>query len=366
MRADDFCVNMSAPTPLPSVPPSEREICTIIDIQEGSHVLLSIDTAYAILSEICADIGTQTARLDGGYIYGETCEAVKTDDIYSYDVLYCATAQDYCDFGDVLLSPDFAVDTDSTLILMKLYEILLLWGNPDWGVEVTITSSMTVNAVGLYLNSLAVNEQLWFAVEDNTGVTRTLQGMGLGVNSQARWYYSIETNGINMDASISYKLIFNFPYALQVSSVYNIETKIRVYSNVQMPFTVDDAFTVDKFIVGKRNSDGVTPGTYISSTEALYIPFISVKFCRDVPTAAPSLTPTDYPTPAPTDVCLTIHIRLVSFQATLYDIPSWFDIFGGTYKFQFILQSNRFVYVHTVIPTITLDYTGSSWRIYDK
>jgi hypothetical protein len=131
LRADDFCANMSAPTPLPSVPPTEREICSMSDLEDGSKVLLSIDAAYEVLTEICADIGNKTALLDGGYIFGATCEAEKTDEIYSYDVLYCAMAQDYCDFGDVLLSPDFSMDTDSTLILVELYKILATYWKTD-------------------------------------------------------------------------------------------------------------------------------------------------------------------------------------------------------------------------------------------
>ena len=160
-RADDFCANMSLPTPLPTVPPTEREICTDDDITDGTHVLLSIDSAYEVLSDICAQIGNQTAKLDGGYIYGDTCEASKTEDDLSYDVMYCATAGDYCDFGDVLLSPDFSVDAESTLVLVKLFDMLVgNWGINNWGVQVTITNSMSVNAVGLYLNSLAENEDI--------------------------------------------------------------------------------------------------------------------------------------------------------------------------------------------------------------
>ena len=191
--------------------------------------------------------------------------------------------------------------------------------------------------------------------------------MGMGSNSQARWYYWISSeDGIDMDVGFSYKLLFNLPYTLGASSVLNIETKIRVYTSVEMPFSVDDAFTVDGLLVGIRNVNGQTPGTYSISTEAEYLPFISAKFCRDVPTPAPSARPTSFPTVSPTDWCLNLHINLVDFDETLYDFPSWFDIFGGTYKFKSVAPTFRYIYGHTVDDNLQIYYTtASEWKLFD-
>jgi hypothetical protein len=101
--------------------------------------------------------------LDGGCIFGGICEVKRTDEISCYYVSYCATAEDYCDFGNVLMSPNFTVDAQSTLILVELFDMLAnCCGTVDWGLEVTKTSSLTVNAVGLYLVCLPMSRYFFY------------------------------------------------------------------------------------------------------------------------------------------------------------------------------------------------------------
>ena len=71
--------------------------------------------------------------------------------------------------GKFLLSPNLAVDTETTLVLFKLIDLIVSsWGTKNWGVEQKITRSMSLNAVGLYLNSLAENEVLDLYLEHSS------------------------------------------------------------------------------------------------------------------------------------------------------------------------------------------------------
>merc|ERR1719289_515549 len=166
-KAYDFCVDVPTPTPYPTINNSVS-ICDADDIGSGSHVLLSVDVAYVNLPSICAQIGDKTALLDGGYVFGSDCSVVKTDVEHDYDVIYCADSQGYCDFSEVLLSPNFTVDTKTTGVLVQLYEMLENhWGRNNWGVELRMDRSLSINAVGLYLKSLADNENLKLSLQDS-------------------------------------------------------------------------------------------------------------------------------------------------------------------------------------------------------
>merc|ERR1719397_120906 len=123
-RADLFCTDLPAVTPTPTFTPTDHEECTQTQINDGSHALLSFDSASEILADICKNIVNNTVLLDGGYVYGSSCTAEKTDEDKAYDFMYCAIATDYCDFKDLLLSPNFEVDPDTTLILVKLTDMI--------------------------------------------------------------------------------------------------------------------------------------------------------------------------------------------------------------------------------------------------
>merc|ERR1719317_1736470 len=372
-RADLFCTQDPFWTPIPTVAPTDHEKCNQTEINDGSHVLLSIDSAYEILTDICSKISANDiALLDGGYIYGSSCTAEKTDEDKPYTLMYCATTTDYCDFKDLLLSPNFEVDPDTTLILVKLSDMLLnFWLTDEWGFEVTMLRSAEMNAVGLYFNSLASTEFLYFYIENEAGVTITTNPSPLpnGKNSQAHWYFAVlqdaSGNGVHLAYGSSYKLLFTFPTEVTVAAAFYIETKIRVYTGVTMPFEVDDLFTVDNLLIGSRDASGLGPGTYTSDPTPDYIPFVNAKFCRDLPTPAPTEFPTAFPTEAPTEPCYNIHFNLLSYDEHLYDVPSWFDIFGGEYKYNDESVNGRFSYDHTVNSNLRLYWTGSEWKVYD-
>ena len=174
VRADKLCTDNPPETAVPTPFPTHEE-CNQTEIDDGSHVLMSIDAAYEILDEICNVIGSDNiALLDGGYIYGSDCTAEKTDEVKTYTVMYCASAADYCDFEDLLLSPNFDVDVDTTLVLVELaYLLQSKWGIDEWGFDITMTRSLALNAVGIYMNHLAFTDYLVFYVENESGQTLT-------------------------------------------------------------------------------------------------------------------------------------------------------------------------------------------------
>jgi hypothetical protein len=271
-RADLFCTTTPVETPVPTVSPTDHGPCNQTGIDDGSQILLSIDSAYEILADICNNIGSNAvALLDGGYINGSSCTAEKTDQRKNYTLMYCAYSTNYCDYGDLLLSPNFEVDVESTLVLVKLTDMLLnFWGINEWGLELTMLRSMQLNAVGIYLNSLAFTEALVLYVENSVGVTIAGVSLSKGKNSEAAWFFAITEddsgNGVQLDYGNSYKLLWNFPSELKTSPATYIETKIRVYSNPTLPLDIEEAFTVENFLVGSRDVFGLSPGTYLSDT----------------------------------------------------------------------------------------------------
>merc|ERR1719193_2806706 len=130
-----------------------------------------------------------------------------------------------------------------------------------------------------------------------------------------------------------------------------------------MPYAIGGDFTVSSFVYGTRNLDDTTAGVYESNSNPAFVPFVNTKFCRNLPTPAPSLPPSSSPSSPPTDFCLNIHVYLVGYDDHIYDIPSWFDIFGGEYRFNTIL-SRRYAYRNTD-NSLLFYWTGSDWRIYD-
>jgi hypothetical protein len=357
-RADLLCQDMPTPTGLPTVPNVDRTVCDDDDINSGTHVLLSIDSAYEVLPEICEDIKNQTALLDGGYIFGSGCTIEMTVKNYSWDVMYCASVSDYCDYNDLYLNPDFEIDTSSTLVLMRISNLMTYWGGQSFGLELTIIRSLELNAAGLYLNDMTEDEYFDLYIDNETGSYSGPNSLPKGKNAQSRWYYTVLDN-VRLDSGATYQLIFNFDGTLNTALLTYVGSQMRVYTDVTLPITFEDSFVVSKMITGHRGGD------YTYDTNPIFMPLVSLKFCRDVPTPLPTVNPTPYPTPLPTDFCLNIHMKLMGFSDNLYDIPYWYDIFGGEFR-MFAITNDRFNYKNTKNTNLMFFYTGSEWKVYDE
>ena len=61
------------------------------------------------------------------------------------------------------------------------------WGIENWGVEIRMDKSMSLNAVGLYLNSIAVTEFIRRYDEHSVDGLIADGSMGEGLNSLPAW-----------------------------------------------------------------------------------------------------------------------------------------------------------------------------------
>jgi len=240
----------SLPTPFDATTNSSNVKCNQTTIDNGSHVLLSIDSAYNILTEVCDVIGSDDiALLDGGYIYGSDCSAVKTNEVRNYTLMFCASAEGYCDFEDLLLSPNFDVDVHTSLVLVQLTDLLQgIWADGDygeWGFHITMRKSLKLNAVGIYMNHFAQIDSIIFSVK-GYGVLSAVP-LPRGSNAVARWYFAI-IDDIQLNYESSYLLLWKLNVAVAASSALYINTMIRVYTDVSMPIEVEDGFAINSFV----------------------------------------------------------------------------------------------------------------------
>jgi hypothetical protein len=374
-RSADFCANMSMPTPIPTVPPTDHGRCD--DPIFGEVILLAIDSAYEILDEICSKINTSIVKVDGGYIYGDSCTAEKTDADYSYDYEYCARLDseiEYCDFADLLFTPNFDVDPDATLTLVSLTDLWeFYWEDAGvqsvlathlWGLDISMIRSMELNAIGIYIKDFFEEDTMSFYVQDEFGGTLHSGALGHGVLSEAHWYFVILENsngdGLRLEANTTYRLLWAFPQMLsELGNAFAFPTQVRGYSDITFPFHLENSFYVNNFVTESA-------GGFTTHLKPFFSPFVNAKFCRAIPTPSPTVLPTLFPTHSPTDACLNIHMELSSYDADLIDLPSWFDIFAGNYLFYNETENGLFVYRRDTNRNFKIFHSGSEWKIYDE
>jgi hypothetical protein len=371
LRSFNFCSETNSPTPIPTVSLTDLGPCE--DFLLGEGTLLGINVAHEMLDEICDDVvGNNTVKLDGGYVYrdGDSCIALKTDAELDYDFEGCARVNgetEYCDFGDLLLTPDFGVYPNSTVGMIPLINIYnkyggagsLILSNDRFGFEITAVRSLEINAVGLYILDLLESDRMAFEIQDKSFL------LDAGIMAAAYWNFAIledadNGDGVYLESNTTYTLRWSYPTSMGVPLYNNkIFTAIRCFHEITLPILYQNSFRVNSFITGRSSP-------YQKWFNLEYYPMVNFKFCRAIPTPSPTATPTAIPTSTPTDLCVNIYINLVSFDPKLYDLPTWYTIFGGNYVYANEIANGLYIYKHGAKSGFMLSYTGKKWNIHDE